>query len=129
MAATATNTTPTTSQVHAPGSRCCLFVFIIGRQLRNALEMAAPEMQTPGHPSAAKIGRIRALTPRLRRAVPSWRLRAERDPSHKGGQMARPAPFVYPLNRGDFGQPWCIDREMILIDVRCRSRIGRTRDK
>ena len=104
MAATARNTTPTTSQVHGSVWRGCWFVFIIDRRLHNALEMAAPEMQTPGHPSAAKIGRIRALTPRLRRAVPSWRLRAERDPSHKGGQMARPAPFVYPLNRGDFGR-------------------------
>jgi hypothetical protein len=47
MAVTATNTRPTTSQVHVPGSPCCWFVFMTDRRSRAALEMAAPGIAHP----------------------------------------------------------------------------------
>jgi len=121
MAVTATNTRPTTSQVHVPGSPCCCLVFMTDRRSRNALAMAAPGI---AHPGAAKIGRIRALTPRVRRAVPSWRLRAGETRATRR-QMARAAHFVHPRIRGDFGQPLRIERELVFDRRRTPHRIGR----
>jgi hypothetical protein len=121
MAVTATNTRPTTSQVHVPGSPFCWFVFMTDRRSRTALEMAAPGI---AHPGAAKIGRIRALTPRVRRAVPSWRLRAGETRATQR-QMARAAHFVHPRIRGDFGQPLRIERELVFDRRRTPHWIGR----
>jgi len=115
MAVTATNTRPTTSQVHVPGSPCCCLVFMTDRRSRNALAMAAPGI---AHPGAAKIGRIRALTPRVRRAVPSWRLRAG-EIRATCRQMARAAHFVHPPIRGlrCSIRPCASSESRFLIDV------------
>ena len=51
------------------------------------------------HTSAAEIGRTRVLTPRVRRAVPSWRLSAGETRATRP-QMARAAYLVHPLIRG-----------------------------
>jgi hypothetical protein len=100
MAATAMNTTLTTSHVHVSGWRCCSFELMnrssLAQRSRNGRAGNA-------HPSAAQSGRTRALTPRAVPGSSFWRLlagetRATRD------EMATAGPFVHPLIRGDFGQ-------------------------
>jgi hypothetical protein len=79
------------------------------------LAMAAPGI---AHPGAAKIGRIRALTPRVRRAVPSWRLLAG-ETRATCRQMARAAHFVHPPIRGlrCSIRPCASSESRFLIDV------------
>ena len=59
----------------------------------------------PVHASAAGIGRIRALTPRVRRAVPSSRLRAGETRATRA-QMVRAAYLLHPRIRGDLIEPF-----------------------
>lgn len=94
------NTTPTTSQVHAPGSRCCLFVFMIDRRFA---QRSRNGRAGDADPSATKLGRIRALTPRVCRAAPSWWLGAG-ETRAIGGQVVRAGDFLHPLIRGDSGE-------------------------
>jgi hypothetical protein len=93
------NTTPTTSQVHAPGPRCCLFVFMIDRRFA---QRSRNGRAGDADPSATKLGRIRALTPRVCRAAPSWWLGAG-ETRAIGGQVVRARDFLHPLIRGEFG--------------------------
>jgi len=92
-AVTATTRTPTTS-IHGSGSQCCCFAVMIDR-VRATL---SKRPRRDAHPSAAEIGRIRALTPRVRRAVPSLRLHGETRATP--GQMARAGHFEHPRIRG-----------------------------
>src|SRR5262245_11942055 len=78
------------------------------RRSRSAVEMAAPGI---AHPSAAEIGRIRALTPRVAgQFLPGGSVLERPEPQPVTWRGRHP---VHPRIRGDFVQPSCIDREVV----------------